>query len=70
MYHINPKLEALKDIILKLYTEKPDSRVIVFIKTRESVQAIGNWMKETDDLRCLNPVICVGTEASGEKGGE
>ncbi|XP_071167748.1 ATP-dependent RNA helicase DHX58-like isoform X2 [Mytilus edulis] len=69
VHHINPKLEALKDIVFKLYTEKPDSRVIVFTKTRESVQAIGNWMNEIDGLSCLNPVIFVGTEASGEKGG-
>lgn len=67
--HINPKLEALKDIIFKLYKEKPDSRVIIFIKTRELVQAIENWMKDTDGLSCLNPVKFVGTQASGEKGG-
>ncbi|CAG2224487.1 DDX58 [Mytilus edulis] len=68
--HINPKLEALKDIIFKLYKEKPDSRVIIFIKTRELVQAIENWMKDTDGLSCLNPVKFVGTQASGEKGAE
>jgi hypothetical protein len=28
----------------------------VLIKTRDLVQAIENWMKETDGLSCLNPV--------------
>jgi ERCC4-related helicase len=46
--HVNPKLEELKEIIFRLYKDKPESRVIVLIKTRDLVQAIENWMKETD----------------------
>ncbi|XP_052100646.1 interferon-induced helicase C domain-containing protein 1-like isoform X1 [Mytilus californianus] len=69
VYHINPKLIALRDIIFKLYKEKPDSRMIIFIKTREVVQAIENWMKDTDGLSYLNPVKFVCTHATGEKGG-
>jgi hypothetical protein len=42
----------------------------VLIKTRDLVQAIENWMKETDGLSCLNPVKFVGTQASEEKGGK
>lgn len=67
--HINPKLEELKNIIFKLNRDKPDSRVIVFIKTRDLAQAIEAWMKETDGLSCLNPVKFVGSQAGGEKGG-
>jgi len=68
--HVNPKLEELKEIIFRLYKDKPDSRVIVLIKTRDLVQAIESWMKETDGLSCLNPVKFVGAQASGEKGGK
>ena len=68
--HVNPKLEELKEIIFRLYRDKPESRVIVLIKTRDLVQAIENWMKETDGLSCLNPVKFVGTQASEEKGGK
>ncbi|VDI05287.1 ATP-dependent RNA helicase DDX58 [Mytilus galloprovincialis] len=65
VYHINPKLIALRDIIFKLYKEKPDSKVIMFIKTREVVQAIENWMKDTDGLSYLNPVNVAFTHATG-----
>ena len=43
--------------------------MIVLIKTRDLVQAIENWMKETDGLSCLNPVKFVG-KTSEEKGGK
>ena len=67
--HVNPKLKELKEIIFRLYRDQPESRVIVLIKTRDLVQAIESWMKETDGLSCLNPVKFVGAQASGEKGG-
>jgi hypothetical protein len=68
--HVNAKVEELKEVIFRLYKDKPQSRVIVLIKTRELVQAIENWMKETDGLSCLNPVKFVGAQASEEKGGK
>ena len=68
--HVNPKLKELKEIIFRLYRDQPESRVIVLIKTRDLVQAIESWMKETDGLSCLNPVKFVGAQASEEKGGK
>ncbi|XP_052100653.1 antiviral innate immune response receptor RIG-I-like isoform X2 [Mytilus californianus] len=67
--HQNPKLETLRKMIGKTYKENMDSRGIIFVKTRDLVIAIQNWMKETDGLRALNPVKFVGAQASGEKGG-
>lgn len=68
--HVNPKLEKLKEIIFRLYRDQPESRVIVLIKTRDLVQAIERWMKETEGLSCLNPVKFVGAQATEEKGGK
>ncbi|XP_063433392.1 antiviral innate immune response receptor RIG-I-like isoform X1 [Mytilus trossulus] len=67
--HQNPKLDTLRILIAKTYKENMDSRGIVFVKTRDLVIAIQNWMKETDGLKALNPVKFVGAQASGEKGG-
>ncbi|XP_071167740.1 ATP-dependent RNA helicase DHX58-like isoform X2 [Mytilus edulis] len=67
--HQNPKLDTLRNLIAKTYKENMDSRGIVFVKTRDLVIAIQNWMKETDGLKALNPVKFVGAQASGEKGG-
>jgi len=67
--HRNPKLDALKMMIAKTYKENMDSRGIIFVKTRELVHAIQNWMKETEGLKTLNPIKFVGAQASGEKGG-
>lgn len=67
--HRNPKLDALKEMIAKTYKENLDSRGIIFVKTRDLVQAIQNWMRETEGLKLLNPIKFVGAQASGEKGG-
>ena len=67
--HQNPKLDTLRNLIAKTYKENMDSRGIIFVKTRDLVIAIQNWMKETDGLKALNPVKFVGAQASGEKGG-
>ncbi|XP_061171542.1 antiviral innate immune response receptor RIG-I-like isoform X2 [Saccostrea echinata] len=67
--HKNPKLEALKHMIVEYFKENPDSRVIVFVKTKELVKAIETFMNETDELRNLNPKQFVGVQANKEKGG-
>ncbi|XP_062610169.1 antiviral innate immune response receptor RIG-I-like, partial [Saccostrea cucullata] len=67
--HRNPKLEALKHMIVDYFKDNPDSRVIVFVKTKELVKAIETFMNETDELRNLNPKQFVGVQANKEKGG-
>ena len=67
--HKNPKLESLRQMIVDYFKENPDSRVIVFAKTRELVKAIESFMKETEELRILNPIQFVGVQANKEMGG-
>ncbi|XP_064604093.1 ATP-dependent RNA helicase DHX58-like [Liolophura sinensis] len=64
----NPKLRELKKMILLAYKEKADSRGIIFVKTRDLVQALHRWMMETPDLKWLNPHKLVG-QATQEEGG-
>lgn len=52
------------------FKENPDARVIVFVKTRELVKAIETYMKETEELRILNPIQFVGVQANKESGGK
>lgn len=65
----NPKLKELKTVIFKMLREKRDSRIIVFIKTRDLADAMVNWMRETDGLDRLKPHKFVGAQAAGAKGG-
>jgi len=65
----NPKLNYLKKIIIKYFRENPDSRGIVFVKTREMTVALMNWMQETDGLKELNPHNVVGSNAPSQKAG-
>ena len=66
----NPKLNYLKDLILEFYNKAPDSRCIIFCKTREMTLALMNWMKETDGLKELNPHNLVGTNAPANQAGK
>lgn len=68
--HRNPKLMALRRMIGDYFKENPDARVIVFVKTRELVKAIETYMKETEELRILNPIQFVGVQANKERGGK
>ena len=65
----NPKLKYLQAEITKHYKKKPDSRGIVFCKTREMTVALVNWMKDTPELRELKPHNLVGTNAPANKAG-
>jgi len=65
----NPKLNFIKELILKYCREDKDSCGIVFVKTREMTVALMNWMKETEDLRELNPHNLVGSNAPSQKAG-
>ena len=65
----NPKLNYLRDAVMEYYKENPDSRGIVFVKTREMTAALVNWMKDTAGLRELNPQNLVGSNAPSQKAG-
>ncbi|KAI8494527.1 ATP-dependent RNA helicase ddx58 [Branchiostoma belcheri] len=59
----NPKLDQLKYMILQAYAEKPDSRCLLFCKTRALTIALLTWMQEDAALRKLNPGRLVGAGA-------
>ncbi|XP_078588697.1 antiviral innate immune response receptor RIG-I-like [Branchiostoma floridae x Branchiostoma japonicum] len=65
----NPKLDQLKYMILQAYAEKPDSRCLLFCKTRALTIALLTWMQEDQALRKLNPGRLVGAGASESTGG-
>ncbi|KAL3863069.1 hypothetical protein ACJMK2_004847 [Sinanodonta woodiana] len=67
----NPKLDALKETILRSFSEKSvdNSRCIVFVKTRNLAGALAAWMTDTPELNALDPTIFVGTNATRDKGG-
>ncbi|WAR21586.1 DDX58-like protein [Mya arenaria] len=67
----NPKLDKLREMILKSYEGErgADSRGIIFVKTRELARAIVSWMKDTPGLRELGPIQFVGQNMSADKGG-
>jgi len=69
MQQENPKLEGLKQILQKQFRKSPDSRCIIFVKTRDLVNAIHRWMTETPDLKRLGSVPFVGAQASVQQGG-
>ncbi|KAL3863078.1 hypothetical protein ACJMK2_004855 [Sinanodonta woodiana] len=65
----NPKLQALGKMIIKGFKgkEPADSRGIIFVKTRNLAKAITAWLKDTPDLKSLNPIEFVGSNTSGGK---
>ncbi|XP_035673076.1 antiviral innate immune response receptor RIG-I-like [Branchiostoma floridae] len=65
----NPKLDQLKYMILQAYAETPDSRCLLFCKTRALTIALLTWMQEDQALRKLNPGRLVGAGASESTGG-
>ncbi|XP_064604095.1 antiviral innate immune response receptor RIG-I-like isoform X2 [Liolophura sinensis] len=64
----NPKLEKMKKLILWVFNEDPDSRVIIFAKFRKLAQALVGWMTETDSLSSLNAQKLVGQGAEEDGG--
>ena len=67
----NPKLQKLREMILKAYERNPEnSRGIIFVRTRELAKAVCSWMKETDDLKVLNPIQFLGQNPHADKGGK
>ena len=66
----NPKLVRLRQVLTKAFQEKgPTSRAIVFVKTRASSIALKDWMRDTDDMKILQPERFTGAGAREEEGG-
>jgi ERCC4-related helicase len=67
--HENPKLLELRKLVLNAFKTDPDSRGIIFVRTRDLVKAIHRWMEETDELRQFKPVMFTGAQAKCNAGG-
>ncbi|XP_073492880.1 antiviral innate immune response receptor RIG-I-like isoform X2 [Aquarana catesbeiana] len=56
----NPKLEELQFILSESYHENPETRTLLFVKTRALVAALKKWIEETPSLSFLKPEIIFG----------
>ncbi|KAM5192467.1 antiviral innate immune response receptor RIG-I isoform 1-T2 [Mantella aurantiaca] len=56
----NPKLEQLQFILSESYRENPETRTLLFVKTRALVAALKKWIEETPSLSFLNPETLFG----------
>ncbi|KAM6169322.1 antiviral innate immune response receptor RIG-I-like [Rhynchocyon petersi] len=56
----NPKLEDLAFILREEYHLKPETRTILFVKTRALVDALKKWIEENPKLSFLKPGILTG----------
>ncbi|XP_041368222.1 antiviral innate immune response receptor RIG-I-like isoform X2 [Gigantopelta aegis] len=65
----NPKIVCLESMLRSAFRKNPESRAMVFVKTRAQATALKSWMKETPGLKDLNPGVFTGAQASVDKGG-
>jgi ERCC4-related helicase len=71
----NPNLELLRSTILKHVQSAGDDdsfRILVFVRTRATCQALSNWLNSEDvepELRHLKAEYFTGTGAKGAQGG-
>ncbi|XP_062985266.1 antiviral innate immune response receptor RIG-I isoform X1 [Elgaria multicarinata webbii] len=56
----NPKLEDVTFILEEEYRLKPQTRTILFVKTRALVAALKNWIEESPQLQYLKPDALMG----------
>ncbi|KAL8203044.1 UNVERIFIED_CONTAM: hypothetical protein K2H54_036536 [Gekko kuhli] len=56
----NPKLEEITFILEEEYRLKPQTRSILFVKTRALAAALKNWIEESPQLRHLRPDVLMG----------
>ncbi|NXG13248.1 DDX58 helicase, partial [Grallaria varia] len=56
----NPKLEELASILDEAYRYNPESRTILFAKTRALVVALKKWMEANSLLRHIKPAVLMG----------
>jgi Fanconi anemia group M protein len=67
---IHPKFYILEKLLLQEIKSNPNSRVLVFVKLRDSVKNIVNRLKKTSNLEILRPARFVGqaTKSKDDKG--
>uniref|UniRef100_A0A4W3IN33 RNA helicase n=1 Tax=Callorhinchus milii TaxID=7868 RepID=A0A4W3IN33_CALMI len=58
-YH-NPKLNEVEAILNEEYTNKPDTKTILFVKTRALADALKKWITESPVLEFLQPELLLG----------
>ncbi|XP_071792995.1 ATP-dependent RNA helicase DHX58-like isoform X2 [Asterias amurensis] len=63
--HQNPLLERLSEILNGSTMKNPDSRGILFCKTRVTTEALIAWIENTPSLAFLNPGRLIGSGGSG-----
>ncbi|XP_063151061.1 antiviral innate immune response receptor RIG-I [Candoia aspera] len=56
----NPKLEDITEILGEAYHFNPETRTILFVKTRALLAALKNWIEETPELQHLKPEALMG----------
>jgi ERCC4-related helicase len=64
---IHPKYQVLEKIIIEELEQNPDSRVLVFVKLRDSVKNIVLKLKENDSVRCRR-FVGQATKSKDDKG--
>ncbi|KAE8632706.1 hypothetical protein XENTR_v10001643 [Xenopus tropicalis] len=64
--NINPKLEELQFILDESYHENPETRSLLFVKTRSLVSALKTWIEENPLLQFLKPEILIGRSKRNE----
>ncbi|XP_069864572.1 antiviral innate immune response receptor RIG-I isoform X1 [Dipodomys merriami] len=62
----NPKLKDLYLILQEEYHVNPETKTILFVKTRALVDALKNWIEENSALNFLKPGILTGRGRTGE----
>ncbi|XP_045877642.1 antiviral innate immune response receptor RIG-I isoform X1 [Meles meles] len=65
----NPKLKDLSFILQEEYHFNPESRTILFVKTRALVDALKKWIEENSELSFLNPGILIGRGKTNQNTG-
>ncbi|XP_030049593.1 antiviral innate immune response receptor RIG-I [Microcaecilia unicolor] len=56
----NPKLDDLAFILDEEYHMNPQTRTLLFVKTRALTTALKNWIEESPQLRFLKPDVLIG----------
>ncbi|XP_066469374.1 antiviral innate immune response receptor RIG-I [Tiliqua scincoides] len=59
-FNENPKLEEITYILGEEYRFNPQTRTLLFVKTRALVGALKNWIEENPRLRHLKPDVLMG----------
>ena len=64
----NPKLVALKKMILKAYDEEPDTYAILFTRTKIATEALKSWVNEDPDMSHIGALRITGTSSEDTAG--